>query len=61
MRRIGSGRSGEQGAEDRENRGRENRGEMRRIGSGRSGEQGAGRVQEAKEGRVGSGRDRGKL
>lgn len=47
--------------EDRENRGRENRGEMRRIWSGRSGEQGAGRVQKAKEGRVGSGRDKGKL
>ena len=47
--------------EDRENRGRENRGEMRRIWSGRSGEQGAGRVQKAKEGRVGSEREKGKL
>ena len=36
MRRIGSGRSGEWGVEDRENRGRE----IRRIGGGRSGEQG---------------------
>ena len=54
---------------DRENRGwkieriggERTGGEMRRIGSGRSGEQGAGRVQKAKEGRVGSGRDKGKL